>query len=111
MWTPFALGKRWLSLRQLEFSKRLRKELKKGVTKGPQPQKRDNSEPDSPQTDSDDLSSTIITPEKEYDTEQSHTYNRERSKKLYSIAGDSNSTRREAALPAGASTSPLQETI
>ncbi|KAM3180836.1 hypothetical protein ACTXT7_015529 [Hymenolepis weldensis] len=61
----------------------------------PQPQKRDNSEPDPPQIDRYDSLSTIITPETEFDTEQSHTYNRECSKELPSITGDSNSIRGE----------------
>ncbi|KAM3187331.1 hypothetical protein ACTXT7_002509 [Hymenolepis weldensis] len=66
-----------------------------GVAKEPQSQKRNHSEPDPPQTDSDDSSSTIIIPETEFDTKQSHTYNREHSKELPLIAGDPNSKRGE----------------
>ncbi|KAM3188260.1 hypothetical protein ACTXT7_000659 [Hymenolepis weldensis] len=80
---------------ELEFSKQFRKMLMNGIAKGWQLQKRDNSEPDSPQTDSDNSSSTTITSEREFDKEQSHTYDRECSKGLQSIAGDSNSIRGE----------------
>ncbi|VUZ53289.1 unnamed protein product, partial [Hymenolepis diminuta] len=45
---------------KLEFSKGLRKKLINEVTNGPQPQKRYNSEPNPPQTDSDDSSSSLI---------------------------------------------------
>lgn len=58
---------------ELKLIKRVRKELMNGVTKGSQSQKRDNSDPNPPLTDGDDSPSTIITPETEFDTEQSHT--------------------------------------
>ncbi|KAM3175057.1 hypothetical protein ACTXT7_009290 [Hymenolepis weldensis] len=47
------------------------------------------------QTDNGDSSSSIITLEAEFYTEQSHTYDRARSKELSSIAGDSNSVKGE----------------
>lgn len=67
---------------KLEFSRRLPRELMNGVAKGPQSQKRDNSESDPPQTSRDDSLSIIITPETEFDTEQVHTSNREHSETL-----------------------------
>ncbi|KAM3179736.1 hypothetical protein ACTXT7_000019 [Hymenolepis weldensis] len=70
---------------KLEFSKRLRKELMTGVIKGVQSQKRYNSEPDPPLMDS----------EMEFDAEHFHTSNRERSRELPSIAGNSNSVQGE----------------
>lgn len=39
---------------KLEFSRRLRKELMNAVPNGPQPQRKDNSEPNPSQTDNDD---------------------------------------------------------
>ncbi|KAM3177973.1 hypothetical protein ACTXT7_003511 [Hymenolepis weldensis] len=54
---------------KFEFSGRLRKELMNGVANGSQPQRRDNSELNPSQTGSDDLWSTIITPETEFDAE------------------------------------------
>ncbi|VDL61007.1 unnamed protein product [Hymenolepis diminuta] len=66
-----------------------------GVTKGSQSLKRDNSEPDPPLTNGDDSPSTIITPEAEFDTEQSQTYNQEYLKELTATAVDSNSMRGE----------------
>ncbi|VUZ39055.1 unnamed protein product [Hymenolepis diminuta] len=56
---------------KLEFNRRLRKELMNGVANGPQPHRRDDSEPDPSQTDSDGSWSTIIVPETGFDTEQS----------------------------------------
>ncbi|VUZ56551.1 unnamed protein product, partial [Hymenolepis diminuta] len=47
------------------------------------------------QTDNDDLLSSVITLETEFDTEQSHTYDRARFKELPSITGDSKSVGRE----------------
>ncbi|VUZ45224.1 unnamed protein product [Hymenolepis diminuta] len=49
----------------------------KGVAKGLQSQKGDNSKPDPPQAYTDDLPSTIIISEMGFDTKQSHVYNRE----------------------------------
>ncbi|KAM3179918.1 hypothetical protein ACTXT7_017334, partial [Hymenolepis weldensis] len=73
-----------------ESSKWLLKELMNGAAKGPQPQKRDNSDP---------ISQMDIVhnkcPRNEVDAEQFHTYNRERSKELSFITGDSNSVRGE----------------
>lgn len=43
----------------------------------------------------DDMSSTTITREMEFDAEQYHTYNRKRYKDLSTIAGDSKSEREE----------------
>ncbi|KAM3175533.1 hypothetical protein ACTXT7_008313 [Hymenolepis weldensis] len=55
----------------LEFSKWLREEPMNGVANEPLPQKRGNSDSDPPpQTNGDNLSSTLITPEAEFDTEQ-----------------------------------------
>ncbi|VUZ44585.1 unnamed protein product [Hymenolepis diminuta] len=76
---------------KLENSTWLHNELMNGDGKGPQPQEENNSDPDPPQTDSDSSSSTIITPETDFDSEQRHTYNRERCKKLPFIVGDPNS--------------------
>ncbi|KAM3186347.1 hypothetical protein ACTXT7_004521 [Hymenolepis weldensis] len=45
------------------------------------------------QTKNDDSSSSIISLETEFDTEQSHIHDRARSKELPSIVGDSNSVR------------------
>ncbi|KAM3188126.1 hypothetical protein ACTXT7_000895 [Hymenolepis weldensis] len=57
--------------------------------------KSDNSELDPLQRDSDDSSSTIITPETELDIEHLHTSNREHSEELPSIAIHSNSVQGE----------------
>ncbi|KAM3182582.1 hypothetical protein ACTXT7_012042 [Hymenolepis weldensis] len=76
---------------KLEFSKWLGNELIYGGNERSQPQERDESEPDPPQTNSDDSSSTTITPKTESDTHHFHTYNREYSKVLLFIVGDSNS--------------------
>ncbi|VUZ51977.1 unnamed protein product, partial [Hymenolepis diminuta] len=75
---------------KLEFSKRLLKELMTEVDNKQQSQKRDNSELDSPQTDSDDLSSTLITPETELNADQFHISNRKHSEELLSTTHDSN---------------------
>lgn len=76
---------------KLEYSTWLHNELMNGDGEGLQPHKENNSDPGPPQTDSDDSSSTTITPETEFDTEQPHIYKRERSKKLPFTAGDPNS--------------------
>ncbi|VUZ44381.1 unnamed protein product [Hymenolepis diminuta] len=53
---------------KLEFSRRPHKGLMTEVAKELQSYKRDNSEPDPPQTDCDDPSSKIVIPEMEFDT-------------------------------------------
>ncbi|VUZ46035.1 unnamed protein product, partial [Hymenolepis diminuta] len=60
---------------KLEFSKWLGNELMNGGSERLQPQERDNLESDPPQTDSDDSSSTIITPKTKSDIHRFHTYN------------------------------------
>ncbi|KAM3187252.1 hypothetical protein ACTXT7_002690 [Hymenolepis weldensis] len=80
---------------KLEFSRQLPKELMNGVAKGPWPQVRYNSDPDPPQTDSDDSSSTILAQLTEFDIEQFLTSNPEHSEELLPISSDFNSNRRE----------------
>ncbi|KAM3180690.1 hypothetical protein ACTXT7_015808 [Hymenolepis weldensis] len=52
--------------------------------------KRENSESDPLQKDSDDSSFTLLTPETKFDIEQFYTAIREHSEELPLIAGDSN---------------------
>ncbi|KAM3188507.1 hypothetical protein ACTXT7_000061 [Hymenolepis weldensis] len=86
---------------KLEFSKRLRKEPTNRVANGSQPKESDNSEPDLPQTDSDDSLSTLIAPETGFDTEHFRTFNREHSEEILSIIGASDSAqgRKQHCLP------------
>ncbi|KAM3174758.1 hypothetical protein ACTXT7_009888 [Hymenolepis weldensis] len=54
---------------KLEYSTWLHNELMNGDGGGLQPQERNNSDPDSPLTDSDGSSSIIITPEMAFESE------------------------------------------